>query len=87
MLVNINYKKYKNDQKKQRATIYRLDRAYLSLTQAHRDLMDSHEKIKNRYKKRDKLFMKMQKGVKTFWKVKNSRKDFFLLDLRMMMRS
>ncbi|KAH0722620.1 hypothetical protein KY290_005270 [Solanum tuberosum] len=60
---------YLKDQRKQKAQLANLDKAYASLTKEHDELSISHSKIKKWEKSRDKFFTRMWKGVKVLWKV------------------
>lgn len=63
--------RFLEDQKAQGSTISRIKQSYSALEWSHRDLRDSHNKMKRRGKKRDKFFTRMWEGVKGLWKVLN----------------
>lgn len=63
------YEKYQEDQKKKKATVSKLERAYSVVVESGKDLQDSYEKIRKREKKRDNFFRKIWKGVKGLWRV------------------
>ncbi|KAG5591041.1 hypothetical protein H5410_041555 [Solanum commersonii] len=52
------------DQKKQKAQLANLEKAYADLAKSHGELSISHSKMKKREKSREKFFTRMWKGVK-----------------------
>ncbi|KAF3681551.1 hypothetical protein FXO38_01654 [Capsicum annuum] len=64
-----DYDIYHEEQKKQRATVAKLARAYSALVGSHKDLKESHMKMVKRETKRDKFFKKLWKRVKGIFKV------------------
>ncbi|KAF3620519.1 hypothetical protein FXO38_00753 [Capsicum annuum] len=64
-----NYKRYREEQEKQGATVVYVERSYSALAASYRKLKDSLEKMVNRQKKRGKFFRKLWKRVKYIFKV------------------
>lgn len=59
-----NFEKYKENQKKQEATINSLEKDFSYVAESYKNLRIAHEKMVRREKKRDDLFDKIKKGVK-----------------------
>ncbi|KAH0745716.1 hypothetical protein KY285_007373 [Solanum tuberosum] len=60
---------YLSNQRKKKAQLANLEKAYTSLAKSHRELSVSHSKMKNHDKSRDKFFTWMWTGVKGLWKM------------------
>ncbi|KAL3330165.1 hypothetical protein AABB24_034161 [Solanum stoloniferum] len=60
---------YFKDQRKQKAQLANLEKAYADLAKSHGELRISHSKMRKREKSREKFFTRMWKGVKGLWKV------------------
>ncbi|KAH0642234.1 hypothetical protein KY290_033830 [Solanum tuberosum] len=60
---------YFKDQRKQKARLANLEKAYADLAKSHGELSISHSKMKKWEKSREKFFTRMWKGVKGLWKV------------------
>ncbi|KAK6782255.1 hypothetical protein RDI58_020051 [Solanum bulbocastanum] len=57
------------DQRKHKAQLANLEKAYADLAKSHGELSISHSKMKKREKSREKFFTRMWKRVKGLWKV------------------
>ncbi|KAH0746080.1 hypothetical protein KY285_007737 [Solanum tuberosum] len=60
---------YLSNQKKQKAQLANLEKAYTGLAKSHCELSVSHSKMKNHDKSRHKFFTWMWTGVKGLWKM------------------
>ncbi|KAH0644970.1 hypothetical protein KY284_032854 [Solanum tuberosum] len=58
-----------SDQRKQKARLANLEKAYADLAKSHGELSISHSKMKKWEKSKEKFFTRMWKGVKGLWKV------------------
>lgn len=65
---------YLRDQRKQKAQVDKLEKAYVGLAKSQGELSLSHRNMKKQEKMQDKFFTRMWKGVKGLWKVLNANK-------------
>ncbi|KAK6782130.1 hypothetical protein RDI58_019926 [Solanum bulbocastanum] len=63
------YYAYLKDQRKQKAQLANLEKAYASLAKLNGELCISHSKMKKQGTTRNTFFTRMWKGMKGFWKV------------------